>query len=119
MTIPLLETLTAIADRLDLPIAVSLFTASPAPDTYLVATPIADILEVIADNTPSVDVEEVRLSLFTAGHYLPWRDTLTHALVDAGLVVTARRYIGFEDDTGYHHYEVDVASAKVWETSSG
>ena len=96
MTIPLLETLTTVADRLDLPIAVSLFSASPAPDTYLVAT-------------PSVEVEEVRLGLFTTGNYLTWRDTLTHALVDAGLVVTARRYIGFEDDTGYHHYSFDIS----------
>lgn len=70
MTIPLLETLTTIADQLDLPIAVSLFSASPAPDTYLVATPIADTLEVFADNTPHVEIEEVRLSLFTAGNYL-------------------------------------------------
>lgn len=109
MNAPLLETLTEIADRLDLPIAVSLFSASPAPDTYLVATPIADTLEVFADNTPSVDIEEVRLGLFTAGNYLPWRDRLTHALVDAGLGVTARRYIGFEDDTGYHHYSFDIS----------
>ena len=109
MTIPLLETLTTIADQLDLPIAVSLFSASPAPDTYLVATPIADTLEVLADNTPHVEIEEVRLSLFTAGNYLTWRDTLTRALVDAGLVVTARRYIGFEDDTGYHHYSFDTS----------
>ncbi|OHO31665.1 hypothetical protein HMPREF2656_08985 [Corynebacterium sp. HMSC034B08] len=109
MNAPLLETLTEIADRLDLPIAVSLFSAAPAPDTYLVATPIADTLEVFADNTPSVEVEEVRLSLFTAGNYLPWRDRLTHALVDAGLVVTARRYIGVEDDTGYHHYSFDIS----------
>ncbi|CAB0853952.1 hypothetical protein FRC0314_01679 [Corynebacterium diphtheriae] len=109
MNTPLLETLTMIADRLDLPIAVSLFTAAPAPETYLVATPIADTLEVFADNTPSVDVEEVRLGLFTAGNYLPWRDRLTHALIDAGLVVTARRYIGFEDDTGYHHYSFDIS----------
>lgn len=109
MNTPLLETLTMIADRLDLPIAVSLFTAAPAPETYLVATPIADTLEVFADNTPSVDVEEVRLGLFTAGNYLPWRDRITHALVEAGLVVTARRYIGFEDDTGYHHYSFDIS----------
>ena len=109
MNAPLLETLTEIADQLDLPIAVSLFSASPAPDTYLVATPIADTLEVFADNTPHVEIEEVRLSLFTAGNYLTWRDTLTRALVDAWLVVTARRYIGFEDDTGYHHYSFDTS----------
>lgn len=109
MNVALLERLTEIADQLDLPITVGLFTASPAPDTYLVATPIADTLEVFADNTPGVEVEEVRLALFTAGNYLPWRDTITHALIAAGLTVTARRYVGFEDDTGFHHYSFDIS----------
>lgn len=109
MTIPLLERLTEIADRLGLPIAVGLFTDAPAPPTYLVAIPLADTLEVFADNTPSVEVEEVRLGLFTKSNYLGERDRLTRALVDAGLTLTARRYIGFEDDTGYHHYSFDIS----------
>lgn len=48
--------------------------------------------------------------MFTTGNYLPVRDRLTQALLDAGLTVTARRYVGFEADTGYHHYAIDIAS---------
>lgn len=104
---PLLERITAVADQLGLPIAVGLYTATPLPDTYLVATPLAD---VFSDNQPGVEVEEVRLSLFTKGNYLAERDRLTTAFLNAGLVITARRYVGFEPDTGFHHYGVDLAA---------
>jgi hypothetical protein len=30
-------------------------------------------------------------------------------LLQAGFTVTARRYIGREDDTGYHNHATDVA----------
>lgn len=106
----LLERLTAVADGLGVPISVGLYTATPVPDTYLVATPLADLFDVFADNTPGVEVEEVRLSLFTKGNYLAERDRLTAALLEAGLVITARRYVGFEPDTGFHHYGVDVCA---------
>lgn len=89
----LLERITSVADRLGLPIAVGLYTATPLPDTYLVAIPMADVFDVFADNTPAVEVEEVRLSLFTTGNYLAERDRLTAAMLEAGLTVTARRYL--------------------------
>ena len=107
---PLLEQVTQIASQLGLPIAVGLYTYTPAPDTYLVATPLADTFDVFADNTPGAEIEEVRLSLFATGNYLPARDRLTHALISAGLTVTARRYVGYEADTGYHHYAIDIAT---------
>lgn len=110
----LLECLASIADRIGLPFAVGLYTATPAPDTYLVATPIADTLSVFADNTPGVEVEEVRLALFTTGNYLDLRDRLTRALIDAGLTITVRRYVGFEADTGFHHYAIDVATHHMY-----
>ena len=106
----LLEQVTGVADRLGLPIAVGLYTDSPAPATYLSATPLNDMFDVFADNTPGVEIEEARLAVFTTGNYLPVRDRLTQALLDAGLTVTARRYVGFEADTGYHHYAIDIAS---------
>lgn len=107
---PLLERLTAIADTLGLSIEVGFYQTTPLPDTYLVATPLVDMLDVFADNQPGVQVEEVRLSVFTTGNYLLTRDALTDALLDAGLTVTARRYVGFEPDTGYHHYSIDTAT---------
>lgn len=115
----LLERITSVADRLGLPIAVGLYTATPLPDTYLVAIPMADVFDVFADNTPAVEVEEVRLSLFTTGNYLAERDRLTAAMLEAGLTVTARRYVGFEPDTGFHHYGVDLAAHNPYNILEG
>lgn len=115
----LLERITVVADRLGLPIAVGLYTATPLPDTYLVATPLADVFDVFADNQPAVEVEEVRLSLFTKNNYLEARDRLTAALLEAGLVIAARRYVGFEPDTGFHHYGVDLAAHNPYNILEG
>lgn len=114
MTTTLLEQVTVVADRLGLPIAAGLHTDSPAPATYLVATPLSDMFDVYGDNQPGVEIEELRLALFTTGNYLTTRDWLTRALLDAGLTVTARRYVGFEADTGYHHYALDVVATNSW-----
>lgn len=43
------------------------------------------------------------------------KNTLARALLAADVTVTDRRYIGHEDDTGYHHYAIDVAKSYVWE----
>ncbi len=34
---------------------------------------------------------------------------IVKALLCADITVTARKYVGHEDDTGYHHYAVDTA----------
>lgn len=109
----LLENISHIAKKLGLAYAVSCYTDSPAPDTYLVFTPLTDSFEIFADNTPGIEVEEVRIALFTKTNYLGLRNQLTRALIDAGLTVTARRYIGYEADTGFHHYSIDVSSFRA------
>ena len=109
----LLENLSHIAKQLGLAYAVSCYTDSPAPDTYLVFTPLTDSFDIFADNTPGVEIEEARISLFTKTNYLGLRNQLTRALIDAGLTVTARRYIGYEADTGFHHYSIDVSSFRA------
>lgn len=109
----LLENLSHIAKQLGLAYAVSCYTDSPAPDTYLVFTPLTDSFEIFADNTPGVEIEEARISLFTKTNYLALRDQITQALISARLVITARRYIGYEADTGFHHYSIDVSSFRA------
>lgn len=106
----LLENLSHIAKQLGLAYAVSCYTDSPAPDTYLVFTPLTDSFDIFADNTPGIEIEEARISLFTKTNYLALRDQITKALISARLVITARRYIAYEDDTGYHHYSIDIAT---------
>lgn len=113
MTTPLLEQLSHIAEELGLPYAVGLYAQTPAPDTYLVFTPLTDSLEVFADNTPGIEIEEARISLFTKTNYLALRDQISKALISARLVITGRRYIGYEADTGFHHYSIDVSSFRA------
>lgn len=41
--------------------------------------------------------------------YFTWG--ITGALLHAGFTITARTYVGHEDDTGYHHYAIDIAQS--------
>ncbi len=104
----LLTELKAIANTLKIPAETSVFSGV-APNTYIVFTPILDEYELFADNKPNVDVEEVRISLFDKGNYLSVKKKIEKAVLDAEITITDRRYIGHEDDTGYHHYAIDVA----------
>lgn len=61
-----------------------------------------------------MNVSEVRISLFSKGNYLVRKREITQALLAAEFTVTDRRYVGLEDDTGYHNYAIDVA--KEYET---
>ena len=71
-----------------LPVETGVFSDEP-PDEYVVVT--------------------ARLSLFSKGNYLQRKKQLSKALLAADFVITDRRYIGHEDDTGFHHYAIDVA----------
>jgi len=109
----LLSDLNEILISLGIPIETGVFSGVP-PDEYLVFIPLTDIFEVHADNRPGFDVQEVRISLFSKGNYQQRKKQISTALLNADITVTERRYIGHEDDTGYHHYAIDVA--KSYET---
>lgn len=59
----LLSELNTIADKCGVPVETGVFS-NLAPDTYLVLTPLSDGFDLHADNRPSIDTQEVRLSLF-------------------------------------------------------
>lgn len=80
-----------------------------APDEYAVITPLADTYNLFAGNRPEFETQEARLSIYSKGNYLTLKDSILTALLNADFTITARRYIGHEDDTGYHHYAIDVA----------
>ena len=94
-------------EPIGLPVETGYFSGTP-PDEYIVLIPIVDSLGLYADNLPQAQTEEIRLSLFTKNNYLNLRNQLTKLLLGAGFSITDRRYIGFEDDTKYHHYAIDV-----------
>ena len=110
----LLSELNTIAGSCAIPVETGVFT-DPAPDTYLVLTPLSDTFDLHADDRPGIDTQEVRLSLFCRENYTKIKNRLVKAALNADMTITDRRYIGFETDTGYHHYAIDVAKSYVWE----
>ena len=104
----ILQELNQALSAVGIPIETGVFSGVPR-DEYLVITPMADSFEVFADNRPQAEAQEVRLSLFVKGNYLARKNQMVKALLAAGFTITDRRYIGHEDDTGYHHYAIDVA----------
>ena len=104
----LLADLKSIADQIGLPVETGVFTGI-APTEYLVLTPLTDTFDIHADNDPGVDVQEVRISLFAKGSYTKQKNNLTRAILAADLTIIERRYVGHDDDTGYHNYAIDVA----------
>ena len=96
----LLSDLQTIAKSCGVPVETGVFSGK-APDTYLVITPLSDSYELHADNTPGCE--------FTKGSYTKLKNSLVRALLGADFYITDRRYIGFEAETGYHHYAIDVA----------
>ena len=104
----LLEDLNTCLLPLGIPIETGIFSDTP-PDEYLVITPLGDSFGLHADNTPLYDIQEARLSYFNKGNYTKQKKAMIRALLGADFCITDRRYIAHEDDTGFHHYAIDVA----------
>ena len=104
----LLSDLQTIAESCGVSVETGVFSGK-APDTYLVITPLSDSFELHADNAPSCEAQEARLSLFTKGSYTKLKNDLVRALLGADFYITDRRYIGFDPEAAYHHYAIDVA----------
>ena len=104
----MLEELNIIVASAGLPVETGVFSTS-APDAYVVITPISEHFELFSDNAPGMNIEEARMSLFSKGNYSAKKRQLVRFLLSAGFLVSERRYIGLEEDTGYHHFAIDVA----------
>ena len=111
----ILEDLTALLPVLDVPMETGVFS-NMAPDQYLVIVPLSDSFDLHADNVPGVEIQEVRISLYSKGSYTAVKNRLVRLLVHSGYTITDRQYLGYEPDTGYHHYNVDVAQYYEYET---
>ena len=104
----LLSELNTLLDNLQIPVETGVFNGK-APETYVVITPLTDTFALYAGDCPQYEVQEARLSLFSQGNYRPLKRQIEKALLAAGITMTDRRYIGHEDDTGYHHFAIDAA----------
>lgn len=109
----ILTDLNTILTSLDIPVETGVFSDIP-PDEYLVITPMVDRLDLFIDNEASMVVSEARISIFTKKNYSKLKDDLTKAIKAGEITITDRQYVGFEDDTKFHHYAIDVM--KEYET---
>lgn len=103
-----LSDINATLEPLGIPLETGVFK-DEAPDKYIVVVPMADSFELHADNTPGYDVQKARISLYAKGSYTKDKNAIVRTLLGADFTITDRRYIGYETETGYFHYNVDVA----------
>lgn len=108
-----LSKLNTLLESISLPVETGYFSetnpkARP-PDEYAVLTPLVDTLDMFADNEPQVEVQEVRISLFSKKNYNERKNQITKLLLQEDFTITDRRYIEFEKDTLIHHYVIDIA----------
>ncbi len=104
----ILEELTGLLTQLDIPSETGAFSDSD-PDTYVVLTPLTDRFEIFGDNYPLIDVNEVRISLFSKVNYLELQKQITQVLLQADFTITDRLFVGFEKETKYFHVAIEVA----------
>ena len=104
----MLQQLITIVENAGLPVETGVFS-KPAPTEYVVITPISEHFTLFSDDAPGMNIEEARMSLFSKGNYGLKKRQLVRLLLTAEFLVTERRYIGLEEDTGYHHFAIDVA----------
>jgi len=90
------------------PVETGVFSGE-APDEYFVVTPLSDTFELHADNQPEYETQEARISIFSKSNYIVLKNNVVMALLAADFTITARRYIGRGDDSGYFHYIIDAS----------
>ena len=94
--------------KLNVPVETGVFS-DEAPDEYVVITPLSDSFNLHADDEPGLETQEARISLFSKGNYMNLKRQIERTFLLKDFTITDRRYLGHEDDTGYHHYAIDVA----------
>lgn len=104
----ILEELNNILSSLDISIESGIFKGN-TKDTFIVLVPLTDSFLLHSDDTPQIDYQEVRISIFTKENYVVLINKIIKILIDNYFYITKRIYNGYETDTGYYQYTIDVA----------
>lgn len=96
-----------LLDSLKHPIETGVYKGDEV-DTYIVLVPMSDTYHLHADNKPNAEVQDLRISLYTKGNYKKITNQIVKLLLGSEFTITDRRYIGYETETGYYHYVVDI-----------
>ena len=97
-----------LLEPLGIPIVTGVFKDT-APTSYIVMVPLADSFPLNADDTPQTDEQELRISIYSKSNYLQIKNQVTARLLSRYFFITDRRYNGYDTDTGYYQYTIDVA----------
>lgn len=97
-----------ILSSLNIPIETGVFSGT-APDRYIVLVPLTDSYPLNGDDTPLIDEQELRISIYSKINYIQLKNAVTAKLLSNYFFITDRRYNGYDTETGYHQYTIDVA----------
>ena len=103
----ILQELKGIIEPMNIPIETGIFSKE-APSEYIVLVPLNDSYPLNADNLPQTDVQEVRITVYTKANYIKLKNKILSKLLN-DFYISERRYNGFDADTGYYQYTIDVA----------
>ena len=79
----ILSDVNTIITGLSIPVETGIFT-DKALESYAVVLPLSDVFDLHCDNRPEVDVQEARISLYSQGSYTGMKNSVIHALIEAG-----------------------------------
>ena len=103
-----------LIQNLDVPVETGVFSGT-APETYVVLVPLVDSYPLSADDKPEVDYQELRISIFSKSNYLRIKNEIIKELIDNSFYVTERKYNGFDTESGYYQYSIDIAKNYLFE----
>lgn len=107
------QTINSILSELKIPCETLEFKKAPQPDTFVVLTPISDDFDLYAGDSPTVEVNSVRINLYTKRNFIKTVRDITNALFLNDFSVTDRRLANFDKDTRYSHYAIECE--KIWD----
>lgn len=115
----IISKITTALSPLSAPVATGMYEAPEEngipqyPDKYIVITPGVEQNEDIADDAPLTETTDADVNLYMRGNYQATKDQMKSLLESAGFYLSFRGYVGFEKDTGHHHYVITVQNKEV------
>ena len=104
----ILEEVKTLLDPLNIPIETGTFKGV-APNNYIVLVPLLDTYPFNADDEPQVDKQELRITLFAKANYIHLKNQIIRKLLNNYFCITERIYNGYDNETGYYQYTIDIA----------
>ena len=66
------------------------------------------IMARVKNESKNGDIEK-KVMPFSKENYMPRKNEVVKVLLKEDFTITERRYVGYEEDTGFHHFAIDVS----------